>query len=401
MGRGRIKVLHLISGLQTGGAEMMLFKLLRRLNRDRCESAVVSVSDEGILGERIRALGVPLYGLGLAPAGLSIAGLWRLGKVVLHRRPDILQGWMYHGDLMAAVARMWIPRARVVWNVRTDANEGVLRLRTRQVLRACCLLSRWVPDVVLFNSERSLANHRRKGYRCRHMRVIPNGFELSEFRPDELSRSRLRESLGLPPSTELVGMAAHYALRKDYPVFLAAAAIIARRRPGVRFVACGRGVSLENPELASEVHRRGLQGKVLLLGERRDMPRFLAGLDVFCLASRSEGFPNVVGEAMACGVPVVATDVGDCRPIVGDTGLIVPPGDAEALARGCLSLLEAGLQERQRVGLRARRRVAELYDIDRVARQYEILYEELGRSERSDPEKSAAEGVTCAESAAS
>lgn len=353
----------------------MLVRLLGRMDPAKFASEVVSLSGEGALGASIRALGVPLHALDFSGSPGSVAAL---AGILRGSRPDVLQGWMYHGDVLGALARVVVPRARVVWNVRGDVGDGVLSPRTEQVLRACAALSRWIPDVVLFNSERALAGHKRRGYACRDMRVIPNGFDLLEFRPDASARSWLREALGLPASAELVGMAAAYAPRlKDYRGFLTAAEIVTRERRGVWYVACGRGVSAENPELASEVRRRGLEGRVFLLGERRDIARLLAGLDVFCLASRSEGFPNVVGEAMACGVPVVATDAGDVRALVGGEGRVVGVGDAQGLARACLELLAAGREAREDLGRRARDRVGRLFELGAVARRYEGLYREL------------------------
>lgn len=375
MFHARIKILHLIAGLNAGGAERMLVRLLARMNPLEFASEVASLSGEGALGGAVRALGVPLHALEISgnPAAVAtLAGLLRSS------RPDIVQGWMYHGDVLGTLARLFLPRARVVWNVRGDVGHGILSPRTECVFRACAAVSRWVPDVVLFNSERALAGHRRRGYACRDMRVIANGFDLSEFRPDASARVWLREVLGLPGSAELVGMAAGYAPKvKDYSAFLAAAEIVTQDRSGVWFVACGRRVSAENAELVSEVRRRGLEGRVFLLGERRDMARLLAALDVFCLASRSEGFPNVVGEAMACGVPVVTTDVGDARALVGEEGRVVGVGDARGLAAVCLELLAAGREAREALGRRARERVGRLFEIGSVARRYEGLYREL------------------------
>jgi glycosyltransferase involved in cell wall biosynthesis len=215
------------------------------------------------------------------------------------------------------------------------------------------------------------------------MRVIPNGFDLSRFRPHAEARLRLRKHLGLASDAEVIGMIARFMPgEKDHATFLEAAARLRRRRAGVHFLLCGRGMSSDNVKLVAEISGRGLTESVHLLGERDDIPEVTAALDVATLASLVEGFPNVVGEAMACGVPVVATDVGDCREIIGDAGIVVPPRDPEALAEAWRNLLEAGREGRERIGLRGRERVAELYELGKIVRQYEDLYEELARGVR-------------------
>lgn len=397
-----IKVLHLITGLRTGGAEMMLFKLLGRMDRGRVLSSVVSLSSDGTLGERIRSLGVRVHSLGLRSDRFPAAGLLRLGRILLSEGPDIVQGWMYHANALTIPVRAIVKGVRIAWNVRDDLFGEALSFSAYASHRLCAAFSRLVPDVILFNSYRSMESHRKAGYAARFMKVIYNGFDLEAFRPNHEARAYLREMLGLASAAEIVGMISRFSpSKKDHSTFLAGVSRLKALRPDVQFLLCGAGVSADNEMLMREAEKQGVRNMVHFLGERADVSRITAGLDVATLVSLVEGFPNVVGEAMACGVPVVATDVGDCRAIVGDTGLIVPPRDPEALARAWLLLLEAGPEERRRLGLRARNRVGEYYDLGKIARQYETLYEGLGRCREADPGMSRTEAFTCAESAVS
>jgi glycosyltransferase involved in cell wall biosynthesis len=207
---------------------------------------------------------------------------------------------------------------------------------------------------------------------------IPNGFDLAEFAPRPEARDDVRAELGVARDTLLVGLVARYNAMKDHATFFEAVARLRRDRPHVHFVLVGRLVERTNVEIAATIDRLGIWPVVHLLGERNDVPRLTAALDVATCSSYSEGFPNAVGEAMACGVPCVSTEVGDCRAIVGETGIIVPPRDPAALAAGWRCLLDRSAEDRRSLGRVARARVTEHFDIGRVARQYEALYAELG-----------------------
>jgi glycosyltransferase involved in cell wall biosynthesis len=188
----------------------------------------------------------------------------------------------------------------------------------------------------------------------------------------------VRAELGLPPDAPLIAMVARFDPVKDHPTFLEAAARLHARRPDVRFLLCGRDVTWENRGLAAAVERAGARGFVHLLGQREDVARVTAALDLSTLSSScGEGFSNVVGEAMACGVPCVVTDVGDSGAIVADTGLVVPPRDPEALAAAWAQLLARPAEERAAIGRAARRRIEDNYSLDVIVRRYQDLYEEL------------------------
>jgi glycosyltransferase involved in cell wall biosynthesis len=211
------------------------------------------------------------------------------------------------------------------------------------------------------------------------MVLIPNGFDIDTFRPDPAARHDVRRELGLPPETPLIGLVARYDPAKDHRTFLRAAAWLHQIAPDVHFVLCGDDVDWHHPELATWIDRSGLRGACHLLGRRHDVQRLHASFDVATLTSLSEGFPNVVGEAMACGVPCVATDVGDAAWIVGETGRIVPPRDPQALADAWHALLTLPSQERQTLGLAARARIAEHFALPGVIDQYAALYHSMAR----------------------
>jgi len=372
------KVVHLITALGTGGGETMLMKLVSHMDRSRFSNVVVSLTSRGELGTRIAKLGVPVIALEMVPGVPGVGGMRRLVTLLRDERPSILQTWFYHADLLGLVAAKLAGVSRVAWNVRCaelDRRDHPLHLWiTLGILARMSPL----PAVVVANSTAGRLASARRGYRPRRWEVIPNGFELDVFRPSDEARAALRSELGLKSDTPLVGLIARFDPMKDHPTFLQAARRLRDSRADVHFVLAGNGIDRGNVALVAEIGRLGLDDRVHLLGERRDIPVVTAALDVASCCSYSEGFPNVIGEAMACGVPCVATDVGDCIEIVGGAGVVVPRRNADAMARGWADILETPHEDRRALGMKGRERVASLFSIEAVARRYESLYDGLG-----------------------
>jgi len=374
-----IKVLHVITGLGTGGAEAMLTKLLQATRDSSGDCAVVSMMDMGAMGEAIRKLGVPVETLGMRRGVPTPSAIWRLRQVARRYQPDLVQGWMYHGNLAASMAATFAGgRPRVVWNVRHSLYDiRDERPLTRQVIRANARLSHRCAAIV-YNSRVSAVQHEAFGFHAERTRILPNGFDLECFRPDSLARAQVRAEFAIPADAPLIGLIGRHHPMKDHAGFLRAAALLAKRYPQAVFLAAGAGVERSNPELSALAASLNLGASRLhLLGERRDVSRLMAALDVLALTSWSEGFPNVVGEAMACAVPCVVTDVGDAAWVVGDTGRVVAPRDPQAFASACGELLELGRDGREALGRAARERIEREFGLDQIASQYRSLYGEV------------------------
>jgi len=307
-----MKTLHIITGLNTGGAERALYALLAGGLADRFTCAVLSLSDEGTMGAPIHALGVPVYSLGMRPGLPGPRTVLRLRSLMQQLQPDVVQGWMYHGNLAASLATHLAPnQPALAWNVRQClydlANEKPL---TRQVIRANRLLSRR-PDAIVYNSKLSRKQHELFGFSAGRGAIIPNGFDVDLLKPDPVVGVAIRRELGLPTGVPVVGHVARFHPMKDHAGFLRAAVEVARRLPQVQFLLVGRDVSPDNPAL-SGVIPTDILPRFVFCGERRDATRLMQAMDVLCSSSAwGEGFPNVLGEAMACGVPCVTTDVGE------------------------------------------------------------------------------------------
>ena len=373
-----IKILHLITGLNTGGAEVSLYRLLGHMDRSRFENRVISLIPVGEIGEKIRALGIPVTSLGLRPGQFSLAALWLLARELRRERPDILQTWMYHADLLGLLAAKLSGIQQVVWNIRSSIiDTSLYRPLTGLVIRLCSRLS-GLPRAIIVNSHAGREFHANFGYHPRRWVLIPNGIDLDLFRPDENARRSVRAELGLDLRMMLIGMLARYDPMKGHADFLHAAGLLTRSGVDAQFLLAGQAVSPDNETLNALILEEGLGGYVHLLGRRDDIHSLDAALDILAMPSViGEGFPNVVAEAMACGVPCAVTDVGDAAFLVADTGRVVPPRDPAALADALMVLVRSGADYRHRLGESARRRVVENFSLAKMVTAYEDLYESL------------------------
>jgi glycosyltransferase involved in cell wall biosynthesis len=360
-----------------GGAQGMLLRLVERL-QGQFEQYVVSLTNCELIGRRIAALGVPVEELGISRAFPNPLVLVKMVLIIRRLRPTIVQTWMYHADLLGGLASRLAGVQALVWNVRNNDPKKIKRL-TRWVVSLCARLSWYIPTRIVSCSQAAVNTHIKLGYDPNKFIFIPNGFDISVFKPDESARKAVRDELGIPQNSPIVGLIARFDPQKNHSLFFAAASLLHRRRPEVHFLLAGRGVNPGNEKIVRQIQEAGVVKVTHLLGERNDIPRIMAALDIATLCSWSEAFPNVLGEAMACGVPCVATDVGDASLIVGDTGRIVPRDDPAALAHAWEELLSLPVEERQALSRKARARIAEHFEIGTIAERYAALYRELAK----------------------
>ncbi|HAC66280.1 MAG TPA: glycoside hydrolase [Cyanothece sp. UBA12306] len=359
---------------------MMLYKLLSRINIDRFEPVVISLIDGGPLAEQISALDIPVYSIAMNSRKVTIQGIWRLINLVWQIKPDVIQGWMYHGNLVAQILSILsFKPVPVIWNIRHSVYSlEYEKPRTATIIKLLAKLSSF-PKTIIYVSQTSVNQHEQLGYKASKSVMIPNGFNTDVFIPSTDARQKLRQELGLTENALIIGLIARYHPMKDHANFLKAAAILLKEIPDVYFLLVGTGLEEENPNFVALLTDLNLTNEknFYFLGERQDIPYITAGLDISSLVSAwGEGFPNVIGEAMACGIPCVVTDVGDSASIVGDTGKIVPPKQPELLAKAWQELIELGVENRKNLSQKARRRIIELFSLELIVNRYEMLYDQ-------------------------
>lgn len=376
-------VVHIISGLGQGGAETVLHRLVTAPGQQAVHT-VISLSDEGVFGARLRKAGIAVHALGMKGSPIAGAkGVWKLYRLIKLLKPDVVQTWMYHADLIGGLTARMAGVRSIAWGIRNSGAD--LRHGSRsahRIARLCAGLSRLVPGVIISCADEAARRHREWGYDADRMLVIPNGYDLSALGPDADARAELRAEWGVGSEVPLVGSVARWNPLKDHANLLEALARTTERHPGMKCVLVGEGMDHRNAELLSLLQRQGLNEHVLLLGRRDDVPRILAALDVYVLSSRAEGFPNVVSEAMASGLPCVVTDVGDAARIVGNTGWVVPPRNPAALAEAmeeAISLLgtEDGREQYTVRATEGRQRVEENFSLEVMRARYQTVWSRL------------------------
>jgi glycosyltransferase involved in cell wall biosynthesis len=384
-----LRILHIIPDISVAGAEMKLYKLLVATRKERFASMVISMRDRGELRQRIEALGIPVYSLGIRGSLPGPKSVSRLIRIVRETRPEVIHGWMYHGSLAAQFAAAFAhERPAVLWSVHQSLYSFAYeKWLTALVIRLDALLSR-APRRILYASKTSASQHEAIGYKKERTLVLDPGFDTEKFSPSEEARLSVRRELDLQEDALLIGLIGRYHAVKDHGNYLRAAEIISQNHSNARFIMCGAGVDHKNASLRALIRERRLEGRTFLLGERPDIERIVAALDIVASSSCSEGFPNVVGEAMSAGVPCVVTAVSDLPDVVGTTGRIVPPRDSPALAEGIEELISIGPLGRQALGAVARARIIERYSLDSSVAQYEALHEGIAaqaQNQHHDP----------------
>jgi glycosyltransferase involved in cell wall biosynthesis len=372
-----LRICFVATGLSIGGAETTLFRVATRLDRARFEPMIVSLMDDRGYAPDFRAAGIPVTSLGFTNRLPTPARFVRLIESIREFRPDVMMGWMYHGNLAASLGRRWAaPRAGLAWNIRHSvydlANE---RFVTRNLIRLGGPLSRHV-DATVYVSHVSMRQHIALGYAAHSALVIDNGIDPPAV-PTAAERSALRAELGIAPTDVVIGHVARFHPMKDHVTFLRAAQFVARADANARVLLIGNDVDASNPVLRPLLTSPDLAGRVTTLGERRDVFRLLGAMDIFCLSSSSESFPNVVLEAAASGLPCVVTNVGAAPDIAGASSIVVQPRNPRALADGLLELCRIGAGGRRDRGAAARAFVLGRYSMESVVDTYSALLEDL------------------------
>lgn len=244
------KIIHIITGLSIGGAEMMLYKLLSHLDRSAFDAEVISLISVGPVGRKIQELGISVKALGMLPERPNPLAVIRLARWINRSKPDIIQTWMYHADLIGGLAAKLAGGIPVVWGIyNTDLSLERTKPSTIWTAWASAHLSRWLPKRIITCSRISQQAHIELGYEATKMRWIPIGFDIQEFKPDPEARISVRRELGLSEEEILIGLIARFDPQKDHHNFTQAARLLHEQRPDVHYLLCGSGITWENTTL--------------------------------------------------------------------------------------------------------------------------------------------------------
>jgi len=386
-GRALPTVLHFIYAVGGGGAEAMMRSLASHLDRRHWRVVVVALQAKNWPEETARLReAVDVLHVLEETALLSGGTLKKLSRVIRTERPDVVQTWMHHADFTGGLVARFCGVRQVVWGIHCreiTRAPGESALKAWLFARLMPLLARWVPGRIISCSQAAVEDHVTLGYPPSEMTWIPNGVDTSRFKPCAQARQEMRARLGLSDDAPLIGFVGRAHEMKNLPLLLRAFGLLNARLPEARLVLCG--VRQEDLDQASRAESAALPHPeaVFWLPFQANPEQFYPGLDLFTLSSRTEACPMTILEAMACGLPCVTTDVGDCGALIGEAGAVVPAGDAQALADAWQAVLKRTPEERAALGEAARRRLVAEFSLERAAARYQELYETLIPSAQS------------------
>lgn len=370
----KCNVLNSITGLNIGGAEVMLARFARTLLPTHFEPQVLSLMAPGAIADMLTSDGIQIRTLGVRQSRMEIGAISRLRRSVVLANADLLHGWMYHGNLAASIGGFLDRRQPVVWSIHHSVDDISLEKRlTRWLIRLLAKLSRGVA-AISYCSRISAEQHEALGFDPSKRVVIPNGIDCDVFRPSENARRELHLRFGIPESRIVIGNVARAHPMKDHEGFVRTLALLRDSGLDVHGVIIGAGH--ENGQAWRVANELNITDHLTTPGPLRDIPDLLPGLDAFVLSSAwGEAFPLSAAEAMACGVPVVATDVGDCGWLVGDRDLVTTPRDPLGQAMALRRIFELQQDDRRQLGLRGRDRVLGNFSLRAYTEGHMSIYE--------------------------
>ena len=373
-----MKILFLSRSLESGGAERQLAVLASGLSRIGWKVVIASFYYEGDVGSRLEHDGVTIRYLHKKGRWDVVGFAIRLIKVIREESPDIIHGYLPVPNIIAVLLRPLLPPHKLVWGIRASNME----------MDQYDWLSRWsyrlernlsgFADMIIANSQAGMEVMREKGFAIDKALMIPNGIDTQRFHADSAGRVRVREQFGIAAGDKLIGLVARLDPMKDHLTFMRAAAYLIKHRKNVRFICVGDGSVSYRQKLLAVSMDLGIADRLVWTAAAEDMAAMYNAFDLATLSSAyGEGFPNVIGEAMACGVPCVVTNVGDSAYIVGDTGTVVPTRNPEALAHAWDTMLDRIEKEGCELGVRARERLCRLFGDDALIKQSQQALQRL------------------------
>ncbi|OQX06984.1 MAG: hypothetical protein BWK73_29325 [Thiothrix lacustris] len=377
-----MKILHIIIGLNVGGAENSLKRLIEtHKDNQNYQHCVISLTTIGKIGEQLQASGIEVKALGMTSAFSVPITLWRLIKSISYINPDIVHTWMYHADLLGGLAA-YFTQKKVIWSIRNThvaVGSGTAKT-TKHIMQLCAKLSYKIPSKIICVANAAKVSHYK--YNNEKMIIIPNGYAIDAIQKTakNTQKEKYPAELNIRNDRLIIGSIGRFNDYKDFPTFIKAANILLASQQDIQFLLIGRDIDSNNKTLMSLINDTINPNAFILLGERNNIPELLSLMDIFCLHSISEGFPNVLGEAMCIGLPCVTTDVGDAALMVGEHGSIVPHSNPEKLAAALQVMIDQTPQERTNIGQALSQRIRNHYSIANVQKAYETLYHEVVNS---------------------
>ncbi len=368
-----MKILYVVSDLTSGGAQIALGRFLKVLDREKFQPCVISLSAGGEPADYIRALGIEVQAFDMRGFFGFPSAFLKFLSAVKKINPDVIHGWMYHGNAAVLFAGAVCPAAGLLWSVRcSDFDLSKYGMMTKLAFFMNRKFSS-SPAKIIYNSNAGKKYHEEKGFCSEKSLVIQNGVDMEYFTPVPEKKKEYRKKYGIADDVKLIGMASRYDPMKDFDTLFGAFAAARAVNPGTALILCGKGIEPSNAVLAAVAKKYGVEDGVIFAGHINEMNEFYPMLDLFVLSSKSEGFPNVLAEAAACGVPVLSSACGDAEEIIG-AEKIAPVGDIKALSEKIIKTIGMGKEERAVEVSQTVCRIREKFDALAEAKKFEDIY---------------------------
>lgn len=371
------KIVHIIMSLNIGGAELMLKRLvLHSHQREQFQHIVITLTDLGIMGPELQNRGITVHSLGMKSLPTLPLTFLKLQRLLKKIQPDVVQTWMYHSDLLGGLAAKSLGVKKIVWGIRNTELNTKENFSRKAMVNLCAKLSYTIPSQIACVANTAMNTHiKQGGYDASKMLVIPNGFDINKFKPNDIQRLKLRDKLNIKSDELVIGNIGRFDPVKNHKNFIKACISLLQKGYKFKVLLAGRDVDLNNPEISKLFKNNTLSKYFLFLGEIDDTPSFYNAIDVFCLCSYTEGFPNVLGEAMATGKVCLATDAGDAWFVLSNNGFRI---DSTSFADIAIALeanvLNKALSELNNIGNAARLSIVNSYSMNKIVSQFEDLY---------------------------
>ena len=369
-----INKMYVITGLDIGGAEAMLFKLIKHNSRSYQSTIVVSLTTKGIIGKSLEKIGVTVIELRMRNSMSFFSALLKLIKIIRTKKPKIIHTWMYHANLIGGLASFIASNRNIIWSIRRSELTFNDSVTSFIVMKLGALFSKIIPKKIVCVAESGLKNHESYGYNRKKMIVIPNGFDSEKLKHDEVKRKAIRNSLDINNEQLVIGSVGRFHKSKDFKNLVMSATKVIPQYRNVKYMMVGRNLDSKNRILMKWINQTGYRDYFSLIGETDDIAGYMSAMDIFCLSSKTEGFPNVIGEAMSMKLPCVVTNVGDVGKIVGKNAIIVTSENRELLSKGLSDMLSMTQAERIELGVNGRKKIKREYSLKSVHEKYCDLY---------------------------
>lgn len=369
-------IFHIITGLGNGGAEGVLYRLCTKDKKYR--HIVISLTTGGKYKTLLEKKNIKVLSCNFKKTKLNIKEFYKILKLFDYYKPDIIQGWMYHGDLIASVISIFRKNKNLYWNIRNSTLDKKARnfITTFLTMKLCALISHKLPKKIICCSNNSINYHISQGYKKSIFEYLPNGINTDIFKPNKLLKTQIKRKLNIKNNLFIFGTVARFDEQKDHKTLIMALKLLKEKSKNFKVLLIGKDLTSKNHKIVRLIDEYSLRENILLLGERDEINELMCFIDCHVLSSSyGEAFPNVIAEAMACSTPCIATNVGDSKNIIGEFGWTTDIKDPISLSQKMYHVMNLQKIDLFKIGQLARDRIIDLYSLDRMVSSYQNIYE--------------------------